>query len=86
MNRCIARRVAALLVVLFMIALPAAAQTDHEPRANLARIVTALWERLSAPLVSLWEKGRSVIDPDGVTAPTTQGDTGDGRGMIDPDG
>jgi hypothetical protein len=91
MHRSKALRVVPLALVLLALALPAAAQPAKEPGANLGRLVSALWERLSSPLASLWEKGRGIIDPDGVTAPDTTSTTPPppptpGRGVIDPDG
>jgi hypothetical protein len=88
MHSAKARRVGVLVFVLFALALPAAAQPNRESGVDLGRIVSSLWERLSAPLVSLWEKGGSVSDPE--VAPTSSAPTPppptDGRGMIDPDG
>ena len=88
MHSAKARRVGVLIFVLFALALPAAAQPNREPGVDLGRIVSSLWERLSAPVVSLWEKGRSVIESE--VAPTSSAPAPppptDGRGMIDPDG
>lgn len=93
MHRSKALRVVPLVLVLLALALPAAAQPTGEPRANLDRLASVLWERLSSPLASLWEKGRGIIDPAGVTAPDSTSTTTTppppptpGRGVIDPDG
>ena len=85
-----ARRVVSLVLVLFALAPPLTAQPAEEPRASLGRLVSALWERLSSPLVSLGEKGRLHIDPDGSTTPPptdpAPASEPDGRIHIDPDG
>lgn len=86
MHRVKPRRVGGLALLLLALALPAAAQPVRGPGDPLARIVSSLWVRLSAPVVSLWEKGRAHIGPDGATTESTPPDTGDGRIHIDPNG
>jgi hypothetical protein len=88
MHSAKAWRVGILVLVLFALALPAAAQPSREPELNLGRMVSSLWEHLSATVVSLWQKAGSGLDPLGASsssAPTPPPST-DGRGMIDPDG
>jgi hypothetical protein len=88
MHRSIFRRVLPLALVLFAVALPVTAQPDREPgAANLSRLASALWERLGASLVLLWERAPSRLAASALTPPienTT--DDGDGRIHIDPDG
>ena len=88
MHRSVARRVVVLALASSALALPAVAQPSPEQGVYPDRIISSFWERLGAPVVSLWEKVGSGLDPLG--APTTSAPTPppptDGRGMIDPDG
>jgi hypothetical protein len=90
-NRSLIRRTLCVLSLLAAVALPASAQPDRGAgRKSLERLASVFWQRLSAPVLSLLEKGGSELDPNGRTAPapesTTFPDETDGRGHIDPDG
>ena len=88
MIRSTTRRVVALALVLLALALPLAAQPAREPRASQDGLVSTLWRFLSSPLLSLWEKIGSGLDPLGTTVSSepTPPPPSEGRGMIDPDG
>lgn len=88
MNRSTTRRAVPLVLVLFALALPAMAQPEREPRSSLGSFVSTLWEFLSAPLLSIWEKAGGGLDPLGTTISSspTPPPLSEGRGMIDPDG
>lgn len=76
------RRAIPLALLLFALALPAAAQPDRQPPPNLAHLVSTLWDHLEASLLSLWKTEGAQVPP--TTENTT--DDGDGRIHIDPDG
>jgi len=94
MYRSMPRRVVPLVLVLLALALPAVAQQGRKPGIDPGTIVSVLWQRFEASLVSIWEKGRAHIDPDGAPAPSdptgdatdNPPDETDGRAHIDPDG
>lgn len=86
MHRVKPRRVGGLALLLLALALPAAAQPGNAPGDRLEQIVSSLWARLSAPVVSLWEKGGMHIDPNGAMTDSAPPETGDGRACIDPNG
>ena len=78
------RRVLSVLCLsLALLALPLQAQRVSGPGDSAwSSLLSALWERLSASLVSLWSgdetEGRHGLDPDGATS--------EGRGAWDPNG
>ena len=87
----IARPLSLALLAAFL-ALPLAAQRGA-PEAREPSILARIWERLAAPVLSLFASedtdGRSIWDPDGLTvqAPETPENTeSDGRGVWDPNG
>jgi hypothetical protein len=47
------RRTLSAVCLLLFLGLPVAAQTERQPAARLAGFLESLWERLSAPIVSL---------------------------------
>lgn len=80
------RRTLSLLCLSVVLCLPLQAQPRlPQPADALSGFLSSLWERVSAPLASLWAAdetdGRGAVDPDGQPVPTT-----DGRGACDPDG
>jgi hypothetical protein len=86
------RRTLSVLCLSLVLCMPLQAQTAPRTVDTLSGFLSALWDRLSAPLVSMWAAdetdGRSTIDPlGGNTAGETCPDgcsTTDGRSTIDP--
>lgn len=78
------RRTLSVLCLSLVLCLPLQAQTGAGRMDILSDFFSALWVRVSAPLVSLWATettdGRGAVDPDGLTA------NSDSRGACDPDG
>jgi hypothetical protein len=80
------------LCLALVLCLPLQAQAAPGPVDTLSGFLSALWARVSAPLVSLWAAdetdGRSTIDPIGgsTNGETCTGgcSTTDGRSTIDP--
>ena len=57
------RRILALLVLLWALSAPLAAQ--GAPHAALAGWLQSVWTHITAPLAALWIDGRGACDPDG---------------------
>jgi hypothetical protein len=78
-------RALSILAVLLCLSLPLGAQPAAKEPARVPSALTALWERLTAPLLSIFSRetadGRSACDPNGGPCATT-----DGRSICDPDG
>lgn len=77
------RRVLTVLCLSLALCLPLQAQVVSGPGdGSWSSLLSALWGRLSAPLVSLWlgdeTEGRGIWDPNGANS--------EGRGIMDPDG
>lgn len=81
MSNC-TRRTLSVLCLSLVLCMPLQAQTAPGPVDTFSAFLSGLWERMSAPLVSLWAAdetdGRSTIDP--------LGGTTDSRGALDPHG
>lgn len=85
-------RALVLLVAALLLCSPAFALDGRTARGEREPDLFASVWRLLGSLVSVVEKGRSTIDPDGAAAPSPSsvesapdGDS-EGRGTIDPDG
>jgi hypothetical protein len=86
------QRTACVLVAVFVLALPLAAQTPGEERTTwMERLLSMVWERLAAPLASL--RTEATAEPKGASADSTDSTTSDdgdddtdGRAHIDPNG
>jgi hypothetical protein len=76
------RPVLSVLCLSLALSLPLQAQVVAGPGDGPWSFLSALWERLGAPLVSVWSgdvtEGRGIMDPDG--------ETSEGRGAWDPNG
>jgi hypothetical protein len=75
------RRTLSVVCLLLFLGLPVAAQTERQPAARLAGFLETLWERLSAPIVSLSSIWAADVtqDPSPSPEPTS-------RGPWDPNG
>lgn len=80
----------AFALLLTGLALPAAAWPARSTPEPDPSFLFQIWERLSAPLLALFEAdetdGRSIWDPDGVTVGDPAGTENDGRSIWDPNG
>jgi hypothetical protein len=86
MRRTSRFRASALLLAVVLSAAPAFAR-GHQPSPPPAAqgLFGSLWHALEGLFPAL-TKGRSTIDPDGVTSTAPAGGQTDGRGTIDPNG
>ena len=87
----IARPLSLALLAAFL-ALPLAAQ-PAAPESREASVFAWMWERLAAPVLSLFSSedtdGRGVWDPDGLTfqgPESSEATENDGRSIWDPNG
>jgi hypothetical protein len=86
------QRTACVLVAVFVLALPLAAQTPGEERTTwMERLLSVVWERFATPFASL--RAEATAEPKGLPADSTGSttaddgdDDSDGRAHIDPNG
>ena len=65
--------------------MPLAAQRDSRPLAHLSGLLSSAWERLTAPLASLWAADEAPMG-DPATPIEVPPPDGDSRGGWDPEG